>query len=77
MRNVFITMSLAAMFVAMTACTSTDKQNKAMLDEPFRQDKEFMDKLEAIVRDKVKNMGNEETTATDDDFDISDFDEEL
>ena len=41
MRNVFITMSLAAMFVAMTACTSTDKQNKAMLDEPFRQDKEF------------------------------------
>ena len=44
MRNVFITMSLVTMFVAMTACTSTDRQNKAMLDEPFRQDREFMNK---------------------------------
>ena len=44
MRNVFITMSLAAMFVAMTACSSADRQKKATLDEPFRQYREFMDK---------------------------------
>ena len=44
MRNVFIIASIAAMFAAMTACTSTDKQNKAMLDEPFKQEREFMNK---------------------------------
>lgn len=44
MRNVFITMSLAAMMVAMTACNSTDRQQKAMMDEPFIQQREFMDK---------------------------------
>ena len=52
-------------------------QGKENVRKLIESDKEFMDKLEAIVRDKVKNMGNEETTATDDDFDISDFDEEL
>ena len=52
-------------------------QGKDNVRKLIESDKEFMDKLEAIVRDKVKNMGNEETTATDDDFDISDFDEEL
>ena len=52
-------------------------QGKENVRKLIESDKEFMDKLEAIVRDKVKNMGNEETTATDEDFDISDFDEEL
>lgn len=42
MRNVFIIMSIVAAYAALAACTSTDKQNKAMLDEPFRQEREFM-----------------------------------
>ena len=53
MRNVFIIASIAAMFAAMTACTSTDKQNKAMMDEPFRQDREFMDKA---IRDRSPDV---------------------
>ena len=44
MRNVFITMSIVALMAAMTACTSTDRQQKAVMDEPFRQEREFMDK---------------------------------
>ena len=52
-------------------------QGKENVRKLIESDKEFMDKLETIVRDKVKNMGNEETTATDEDFDISDFDDEL
>ena len=52
-------------------------QGKENVRKLIESDKEFMDKLEAIVRDKVKNMGNEETTAADEDFDISDFDDEL
>ena len=42
MRNVFIIMSIAAMFAAMTACTTSEKQAKAAMDEPFRQEREFM-----------------------------------
>ena len=44
MRNVFITMSVVALMAAMTACTSTERQQKAAMDEPFRQEREFMDK---------------------------------
>ena len=33
MRNVFIIMSIAAMFAAMTACTTSEKQAKAAMDE--------------------------------------------
>ena len=44
MRNVFIIMSIAAMFAAMTACTTSEKQGKAAMDEPFRQEREFMRK---------------------------------
>ena len=44
MRNVFITMSVVALMAAMTACTSTDRQQKAAMDEPFRQERQFMDK---------------------------------
>ncbi len=52
-------------------------QGKENVRKLIESDKEFMDKLEAIVRDKVKNMANEDGTATDEDFDISDFDEEI
>ena len=44
MRNVFITMSVVALMAAMTACTSTERQQKAAMDEPFRQEREFMDR---------------------------------
>ena len=37
-------MSIAAMFAAMTACTTREKQAKAAMDEPFRQEREFMRK---------------------------------
>jgi hypothetical protein len=37
-------MSIAAMFAAMTACTTSEKQAKAAMDEPFRQEREFMRK---------------------------------
>ena len=52
-------------------------QGKDNVRKLIESDKEFMDKLEAIVREKVKNMGVEETLETDEDFDISDFDAEL
>ncbi len=52
-------------------------QGKDNVRKLIESDKEFMDKLEGIVRDKVKNMSNEEGHETDEDFDISDFDEEL
>ena len=44
MRNVFFIMSIAAMFAAMTACTTNERQAKAMMDEPFRQERQFMRK---------------------------------
>lgn len=37
-------MSVVALMAAMTACTSTDRQQKAAMDEPFRQERQFMDK---------------------------------
>ena len=44
----------------------------------IESDKELMDKLETIVREKVQNMDAEgESTLDDDDFEIKDFDEEL
>ena len=52
-------------------------QGKDNVRKLIESDKEFMDKLEAIVRDKVKNMSSEDAPETDEDFDISDFDEEL
>ena len=52
-------------------------QGKDNVRKLIESDKEFMDKLEAIVRDKVKNMANEDGPETDEDFDISDFDDEL
>ena len=52
-------------------------QGKENVRKFIESDKEFMDKLEALVRDKVKNMSTDEMTLTDDDFEITDFDEEL
>ena len=42
-------------------------------------DKELMDKLEALVREKVAALGNDEdiNSMSDDDFEIKDFDDEL
>ncbi len=54
-------------------------QGKENVRKLIESDKEFMDKLEALVREKVKNMDTDEDAAltTDEDFEISDFDEEL
>ena len=37
-------MSVVALMATMTACTSTERQQKAAMDEPFRQEREFMDR---------------------------------
>ena len=43
----------------------------------IESDKEFMDKLETLVREKVQSVGfDEDATASDEDFEIKDFDEE-
>ena len=55
-------------------------QGKDNVRKLIESDKELMDKLEALVREKVAKMadGDEElTSADDDDFEIKDFDEEL
>ena len=53
-------------------------QGKDNVRKLIEADKEFMDKLEALVREKVQNMDPEEDTSlTDEDFEIKDFDEEL
>ena len=51
-------------------------QGKDNVRKLIESDKELMDKLEGLVREKVKNMGaDEEAALTDDDFELSDFDE--
>ena len=52
-------------------------QGKDNVRKLIESDKEFMDKLEAIVREKVQNRDTDEGTESDDDFDISDLDGEL
>ena len=53
-------------------------QGKDNVRKLIESDKEFMDKLEALVREKVQNMDPEdEAMLNDDDFEIKDFDEEL
>ena len=54
-------------------------QGKDNVRKLIESDKELMDKLEALVRDKVAKMadGDEAIPADDDDFEIKDFDEEL
>ena len=53
-------------------------QGKDNVRKFIESDKEFMDKLEALVREKVQSLGSDEAAAIDsDEFEISDFDEEL
>jgi recombination protein RecA len=54
-------------------------QGKDNVRKLIESDKELMDKLETLVREKVKNMDPDEDAALsdDDDFEIKDFDEEL
>ena len=53
-------------------------QGKENVRKLIESDKELMDKLEGLVREKVKNMDAEgENVLDEDDFDIKDFDEEL
>ena len=53
-------------------------QGKENVRKLIESDKEFMDKLETLVREKVKNAPEDESaTLSDDDFEIADFDEEI
>ncbi len=53
-------------------------QGKENVRKFIESDKEFMDKLETLVREKVQSGAISETEALgDDEFEISDFDEEL
>ena len=52
-------------------------QGKDNVRKFIESDKEFMDKLEAQIREKVKNRGVDVDVSDPDDFEISDFDEEI
>jgi recombination protein RecA len=54
-------------------------QGKDNVRKLIESDKELMDKLEALVREKVASLGDEDEASamTDDDFEIKDFDDEL
>ena len=53
-------------------------QGKDNVRKLIESDKELMYKLEALVREKVASLGNDdEDGMTDDDFDIKDFDDEI
>lgn len=52
-------------------------QGKENVRKFIESDKEFMDKLEAQVREKVQNRTDDDTVETDEDFEITDFDEEI
>ena len=54
-------------------------QGKDNVRKLIESDKELMDKLEKLVRDKVASLGNddESNSMTDDDFEIKDFDDVL
>ena len=53
-------------------------QGKENVRKLIESDKELMDKLETLVREKVKNAPEDESaTLSDDDFEIADFDEEI
>ena len=54
-------------------------QGKENVRKLIESDKELMDKLEALVREKVKNGAIDDDAALtdDDDFEIKDFDEEI
>ena len=50
-------------------------QGKDNVRKFIESDKEFMNSLEALIRERVKNGDVGEESVTDDDFDIDDFDE--
>ena len=51
-------------------------QGKDNVRKLIESDKEFMDKLESLVREKVKNLADGEVESSgDDEFEINDFDE--
>ncbi len=50
-------------------------QGKDNVRKFIESDKEFMNTLETLIREKVKNGDLTEETVSDDDFDIDDFDE--
>ena len=54
-------------------------QGKDNVRKLIESDKELMDKLEVLVREKVMSLGNDDeaNSMTDDDFEINDFDDEL
>ena len=53
-------------------------QGKDNVRKLIESDKELMDKLETLVREKVKNRGeDEDAPLSDDDFEIKDFDDEI
>ena len=53
-------------------------QGKDNVRKLIESDKELMDKLEGLVRDKVQNMSaDDEAVLSDDDFELKDFDDEL
>ncbi len=53
-------------------------QGKENVRKLIESDKELMDKLETLVREKVKNAPADDVALTDDDdFEIKDFDEEI
>lgn len=54
-------------------------QGKENVRKLIESDKELMDKLETLVREKVASLGNDEdvNSMSDDDFEIKDFDDEL
>ena len=53
-------------------------QGKDNVRKLIESDKELMDKLEALVREKVQNRGeDEDALLSDDDFEIKDFDDEI
>ncbi len=54
-------------------------QGKENVRKLIESDKELMDKLEALVRERVMSLGNNDDadSMTDDDFEIKDFDDEI
>ena len=50
-------------------------QGKENVRKFIESDKEFMDKLEVKIRERVSNMGADNAEAVEDDFEIDDFDE--
>ena len=44
MKKIMLVVSCAALIAALTGCNTTAEQEKKAMDEPFKQEREFMDK---------------------------------